>query len=249
MIAAPTGIAAMNAQGVTINSLFQIRPGYFLRGQQHIDLAIYDPQTILTNLNYSASKTEVLRNLEVLIIDEVSMVRSDQVDLMHQILQKVRKNHQPFGGVQVVFLGDLFQLPPVVTSGVLKYYEQVYQSPYFFQAAVLCENPLLKIEFTEIFRQSDQSFINILNNIRYNQSTASTLEILNRRYCQVNNQKDLIPFITITSHLEKAAQINHQHLSTLPGPAVVMEAEIAGNVNPDNFPVDEKLILKKEHKS
>lgn len=244
LIVAPTGIAAVNAKGVTINSLFQIRPGYFLKDQQDPQLNIYDPNTILSNLNYSVSKKALFQKLELLVIDEASMVRSDQVDIMNQILQKERRDDRPFGGVQIVFIGDLFQLPPVVKSDVLKTFKQLYPSPYFFQANVLKKNPLLKIEFTEIFRQSDPVFIGILNSIRNNSMNQSTLAILNSRYYEGKIPEGSEPFITITSHVENAAQINQAYLEALPGLESVMEAEINGEVSGEIFPVEKRLILK-----
>lgn len=244
VVTAPTGIAAVNARGVTLNSLFQMPPGYFLPGQHFPELSLFDPTAILSNLNYSSSKKEVFKRLDLLIVDEVSMVRSDQVDLINRILQKERRDNRPFGGVQVLATGDLFQLPPVVKPEVWKHFQKFYLSPYFFHAKVIQEFPFLKIEFTEVFRQNDPTFVNLLNDIRNNQISQATLKMLNNRYFNGHVPPTLRQAITITSHLEHAARINQQNLAALPGPEYVMNAEIKGEANKDIFPVEERLVLK-----
>ncbi len=244
IITAPTGIAAVNAKGTTLHSIFQTPPGYYLPVQTNSSSDIYTPDSILSNLNYSASKTDMLRQLEVLVIDEVSMVRCDHLDLIDAILKKVRKNNRPFGDVQIVLIGDLFQLPPVIKNDILKQFEKFYSSPYFFYALAVQHNPLLKIEFAEVFRQTDSRFISILNGIREGQVSEEMLTELNKRYFPTVTPNTVAKRVFITSHNAEANQINQNQMSLLPGKEYRLEGVIKGNFKEQNLPVDRDLIVK-----
>ncbi len=243
VVAAPTGIAAIHAEGTTLNALFQVPPGLYLPGIPNV-IEIYDPTNVVEGLNYSPVKKNLLRQLEVLIVDEVSMVRCDQVDLMDQILRKVRRSNLPFGGIQVVFIGDPFQLPPVIKKEAFNRFNQVYSSPYFFEANVLKQNPLIQIEFTKIFRQLDAAFIDVLNSVRDNTVNEKTLAILNQRYTPNFAPAPNEEFITITSHNAEANEINIRRLDDLPGSEYSFDAEIKGDFPEYLFPIDKTLRLK-----
>ena len=184
-IVAPTGIAALNAGGVTIHSLFQLPFAAFiptsnstLNHSQNIRLE--DQNTLRRHFKMSGLKKSVLRNLELLIIDEVSMLRPDLLDAMDFMLQTVRKISQPFGGIQVLYIGDLLQLPPVIKNDEWAVLRNFYEGKFFFHSHVVRRQPPLYIELTKIYRQTDAVFISILNNLRNNQISNEDVKALNQ---------------------------------------------------------------------
>src|SRR5580765_6213194 len=183
-VVAPTGVAAINAGGVTIHSLFQIPPGIYLPSQRSLEDFngnIYNNHTLFKQMRMSADKKELLRELNLLIIDEVSMVRADLLDAIDTVLRHVRRQPLiPFGGVQLLYIGDLFQLPPVAINNEWQLLKDSYRSPFFFDAHVIQQSPPLYIELKKIYRQSDDTFINILNNIRNNCCTETDLTHLHK---------------------------------------------------------------------
>jgi ATP-dependent DNA helicase PIF1 len=241
LILASTGIAAINAGGITINSLFQLPPGTYLPENAGQLSNVYKISTLLENINYSQAKHKLLRNVELIFIDEVSMLRSDQVAVMDAILKKERNNSLPFGGVQIVFIGDLYQLPPVLPNDLVALYTQYYSSEFFFDSDVIRGNPLLQIELSNIHRQSDQNFIDILNRIRTNESTSTDLIELNKR---VTDQTDERYLTHITSHIEDAALINSRKLSSLPGETRQYESVVIGDFKESNGSAEKLLTLK-----
>ncbi len=248
-IVAPTGVAAINAGGVTIHSFFQIPPGLFLLGARHewgaSGQSIQTAQSLTRNLKLSQPKREILQELELLIIDEVSMVRADTLDAIDTVLRFVRRQpHKPFGGVQVLFIGDLFQLPPVVNDSDWTLLKEHYSSPFFFDAQVISQSPLVYLELQKIYRQSDNHFIGLLNAVRNNVADYDDLETLNQYYAP--NFKPPIEdfYITLTTHNAKADLINNRALSELPGPLVNFHALIEGEFPEKGFPADERLSLK-----
>jgi hypothetical protein len=246
-VVAPTGVAAMNAKGTTINSFFQLPPGSFFPGDislENLQSGILSIQSMVSDLSYTRDKTNLFNELELLVIDEVSMVRCDLLDVIDAILRSVRKNTMPFGGVQLLLIGDLYQLPPVTKREDWAFLSRAYPSPYFFDALVVRRNPLLQIELTTVFRQTEPEFINILNDIRNNQISESSLNLLNKRYDpQFSSTDDLNPII-ITSHNAEANTINKEKLDELTGEEYTFEGEVSGEFRDLGLQAEQTLKLK-----
>lgn len=246
-VVAPTGVAAMNAKGTTINSFFQLPPGSFFPGDislENLQAGILSIQSMVSDLSYTRDKMNLFNELELLVIDEVSMVRCDLLDVIDAILRSVRKNTMPFGGVQLLLIGDLYQLPPVTKREDWAFLSKAYPSPYFFDALVIRRNPLLQIELTTVFRQTEPEFINILNDIRNNQISESSLNLLNKRYDpQFSSTDDLNPII-ITSHNAEANTINKEKLDELTGEEYTFEGEISGEFRDLGLQAEQSLKLK-----
>lgn len=245
-VAAPTGVAAINAGGVTLHSLFQLPFGVYLplhhTPGSSSSVQITTRSTLFKNLHLGKSKRDLIQELELLIIDEVSMVRSDMLDAIDVILKAVRRNQRPFGGVQLLLIGDLFQLSPVAKSDEWKILQEYYQSPYFFDAKVILENPPLCIELTKIYRQNEQVFIDLLNNVRNNVATTQDLELLNSR---LNPKEKTEGFITLTTHNDRANSINASELVKLPGESFEFHAHIENEFSDRSYPTDSVLTLKR----
>ncbi|MHA4896509.1 ATP-dependent DNA helicase [Pedobacter sp. PWIIR3] len=246
-VVAPTGVAAMNAKGTTINSFFQLPQGSFFPGDIsliNLQSGILSIQSMVSDLSYSREKTALFTELELLVIDEISMVRSDLLDVIDTILRAVRRNNYPFGGVQLLLIGDLFQLPPVTKREEWAFMRTAYASPYFFDAHVIHRNPLLQIELTKMFRQTEPEFIKILNDIRNNQIDQAGLTLLNQRYNPMfRATEDLNPII-ITSHNAEANTINKSKLDELNGEEYTFEAEVSGEFRDLNLQAEQSLKLK-----
>ncbi len=248
-VIAPTGVAAINAGGVTAHSFFQLPFGVYLPTRQAVyaegNTEVVNEPMLLKNIRFSASKRELLRELELLVIDEISMVRADMLDAIDAILRSYRRMPDvPFGGVQVLYIGDMYQLPPVAQRGEWNLLQEYYKSPFFFDALVLQQSPPVYIELQKIYRQSDSHFIHILNNIRNNAVTRDDLDELHQHYNpQFVPQRDE-NYITLTSHNAKADAINRRELQNLPGRTYKFEGEIKGDFSDKAFPVDQTLQLK-----
>ena len=250
IIAAPTGIAAINAGGVTIHSLFQLPFGAFIPSRDasiafNENIKINTPNTIFKGFQINASKRKLLQELELLIIDEVSMLRADLLDAIDTVLKSIRKkNHLPFGGVQVLFIGDLLQLPPVVKDEEWRYLKSYYKSAFFFDAHVLTQNKPLYIELDKIYRQADDTFISILNNLRSNQVTQKDIETLNSYY-RPDFKSDINEnYIHLTTHNSKADNLNRESLKSLSGKSYFFKAETTGDFNEFAYPVEDNMELK-----
>jgi ATP-dependent DNA helicase PIF1 len=247
IVVAPTGVAAMNAKGTTINSLFQLPPGSFFPGDinlQTLQSGIVSIQSLVSELSYSRDKLTLFNELELLVIDEVSMVRCDLLDVIDAILRSVRKNNSPFGGVQLLLIGDLYQLPPVTKREEWSFLRNAYPSPYFFDALVIRKNPLLQVELTQVFRQTEPEFINILNDIRNNQISEQSLALLNKRFQpDFTATEDLNPII-ITSHNVEANTINKKKLDELVGMEYTFEGEVSGEFRELGLQAEQNLKLK-----
>lgn len=248
VVVAPTGIAALNASGVTIHSMFQLPFGGFIpdnSAPQFSDSVKFESKsTLVRHFRMSGLKKAVIKNMELLIIDEVSMLRADLLDAMDFMMQSVRKKRIPFGGVQVLFIGDLLQLPPVIRDEEWKTLKQYYKGKFFFHSQVIQQNPPLYIELSKIFRQTDDVFISILNNLRNNRISNQDIQNLNQ-YVQPNfDLKANKGYITLTTHNAKADAMNAQALSDLEGKQTTYAPEIVGDFPDKIFPVDEKLVLK-----
>ncbi|QNK64413.1 AAA family ATPase [Pedobacter sp. PAMC26386] len=247
VVVAPTGVAAMNAKGTTINSFFQLPSGSFYPGEiglEDLQSGIISIQSMVSDLSYSKEKTTLFNELELLIIDEISMVRCDLMDMIDAILRAVRKSNTPFGGVQLLLIGDLYQLPPVVKREEWAFLGRVYASPYFFEGHVIRRNPLLQIELTTVFRQTEPEFVSILNSIRNNQINEKDLALLNKRYDpQFLSTEDLNPII-ITSHNAEANAINKAKLDEIAGDEYTFTGETSGEFRDAGIQAEQILKLK-----
>ncbi|WP_442592187.1 ATP-dependent DNA helicase [Pedobacter sp. AW31-3R] len=247
VVVAPTGVAAMNAKGTTINSFFQLPTGSFFPGDislENLQSGIMSIQSMVSELSYNREKINLMQELELLIIDEVSMVRCDLMDVIDAVLRSVRKNTLPFGGVQLLLIGDLYQLPPVTKREDWAFLSRAYLSPYFFDGHVIRNNPLLQIELTRVFRQTEPEFINILNSIRNNQISTHDLSVLNKRYEPEYIPAEGLNPIVITSHNAEANAINQAKLDELPGTAFTFDGEISGEFRDTGIQAEQSLKLK-----
>lgn len=250
VILAPTGIAALNAGGVTIHSQFLLPFGSYVPEQQlPADIppygAFHDRGTLTRRHPLNALRRNVLRDVDLLIIDEVSMLRADLLDAIDFRMRSVRQRWgQPFGGAQVLMIGDLFQLPPVVKDDEWNVLRRWYGSMHFFEARVLKESGYAHIELDKIFRQQDDHFIRILNNLRDDRVTAEDVAALNVHYRPQIDPKDTEGVITLTTHNRTADELNQRALDQLPGQLHRFEANIEGDFPESMFPVLRELVLK-----
>lgn len=225
-VAAPTGIAALNVGGMTIHSFFKFPPD------------VIDPKKV--NVDYKTR--EILRNIDAIIIDEVSMIRVDLMEGINVKLQIARRSDEPFGGVQMIMFGDLYQLPPVVTDGQLhRYFNHTYGGIYFFNAPVVEKTNLKIYELGTIFRQKDPEFRAVLNAIRNGDGSPETLSKLNTRTA-VEMPED--GFVTLAGTNQTVSRINHLKLDALPGETKTYVAEIWGDIKESSFPTEKHLKLK-----
>jgi len=247
-VVAPTGVAAINAGGVTMHSFFQLPPSPFIpevKGFRNGDTETVNKNSLLSKLRMTTEKKKVLQELELLIIDEISMVRCDTLDAVDTILRHIRRRyHERFGGVQVLFIGDMFQLPPVIKEQEWGFLKDFYKSQYFFDSHVLQEEPPLYIEFDKIYRQSEEKFIHVLNQVRNNELDEGGRMLLERSFSPNFNRSNDDGYIILTTHNEKARFKNENELNKLTTPLFYYQAEIEGDF-PDNiFPAEEQLRLK-----
>lgn len=227
VVLAPTGIAALNVKGQTIHSFFNLPP------------KLVQP----SELHFMKYKTKLMKAIEIIIIDEISMVRADILDHIDYLMRRYKNSPLPFGGARLVAFGDLFQLPPVVSTPVERqYFSEVYETPYFFSALVFKQAGLKMIELRDIFRQTDQSFINLLEVIRYNQLEYEDLEFLNTRCVPLTEEDDT--FITLSSTNAIADTMNQKKLAEIAYPAITFKAELSGQFAPHYNPVDPLITLK-----
>jgi uncharacterized protein YpbB len=248
VVVAPTGIAALNAGGVTIHSMFQLPFGGFIpeNSSPHFDqYSKFETKTTLRrNFKMSGLKKTVIKNMELLIIDEVSMLRPDILDAIDCVLQSVRKKSQPFGGVQALFIGDLLQLPPVIKDDEWRTLRIYYSGKFFFHSQFVQQNPPLYVELSKIFRQTDEKFISVLNNLRNNRITAKDMSILNEFVKPNFDLKANKGYITLTTHNAKADNMNAQALQDLEGELFSYQATIVDDFPEKIFPVEQNLLLK-----
>lgn len=242
IVVAPTGIAAINAGGVTIHSMFGLPLRTFIPTTDRIDSHLGNNiADLMQHFKYRKDKLKLLREIEIIIIDEVSMLRADVLDMMDFSLRFVRRNQQKFGGVQMLFIGDLYQLPPVVRDE--HFLGQYYKSPFFFESYALKEMPLITLELTTVYRQTDEKFLDILNDIRDGAVGDIDFETLNERYIPDFEPKDEA-YVYLTSHNRMADEINQKKIAELKGKAYHYHADIIGNFNENQYPNEELLQLK-----
>lgn len=235
-VVAPTGVAAINAGGVTIHSFFQLPFDPYLPDVKELVTEYQMPERYKA---LSKNKQNIIRTLELLIIDEVSMVRADLLDAIDMTLRRVRRSSRPFGGVQLLLIGDVHQLSPVVTEAERPYMERVYPSPYFFASKALQQINFVTIELTKVYRQQDAAFVDLLNHVRDNNIDSATLAALNARVG--TSQKDAI---TLTTHNRQADAINRRHMDALHGEQRTFEAIVKGNYPDKALPCDQRLEVK-----
>ncbi|WP_199121529.1 HRDC domain-containing protein [Pedobacter sp. ASV28] len=236
-VVAPTAVAAINAGGVTIHSFFQAPFGPI-------------PPTSSTHIfqefsgkSFGPDKTKLIKCLDLLIIDEISMVRADTLDYIDRVLRFLKGNSLPFGGVQLLMIGDLYQLPPVFQND-WHFLGRFYKGPYFFDSLVFKTYPLLTFELTTVHRQSDPTFIDILNEIRNGAISPPLLEKLNQQYQPVSEMAELAEHVTLTTHNPLVKKINQERLEQLPGETYTFKAKVSGDFPKEAYPTEEELVLK-----
>lgn len=247
VILAFTGVAAINAGGQTINSFFKIPFGPFIPDDKRLRTVANqndtDRSTIYNHFQYNAEKLEIIRGLELLIIDEVSMVRCDLLDVIDRLLRVFRKKeNEAFGGVQVILIGDTFQLPPIDKEWHLL--ESFYSSPFFFNSKVIENNKPIYIELKKIYRQNEQEFIDLLNRIRINQVTNAELGLLNSKYKPTFVPAENLNYITLATHNRIVDSTNLTKLEELKTDLKLFEATITDNFPESIMPTDKVLQLK-----
>ncbi|MBC8756949.1 HRDC domain-containing protein [Kordia sp. YSTF-M3] len=236
VVVAPTGVAAINAKGVTIHSFFQ------LPFEPFIPNATTKNTTI--QRKFSKTKINIIRSLDLVIIDEISMVRADVLDGIDEVLRRYKDRTQPFGGVQLLLIGDLQQLSPVVRPNEWQLLKNYYQTAYFFSSIAYQKANVLSIELKQIYRQQNQAFIAILNEIRNDKLSSASAEILNKQYQPDFNPKKEDGYITLTTHNNRADAINQKELDNLDTKAEKYTANISGDFNEKTYPNSEHLVLK-----
>jgi len=249
VVVAPTGIAALNAGGVTIHSMFQLPfsafiPSYDEASKFTETVKFENKETLRRHFKMNNVKRNVIRNMELLIIDEVSMLRADLLDAIDFMMQTVRRNSKTFGGVQVLFIGDLLQLPPVIRDEEWRTLRNYYKGKFFFHSHAIQQNPPLYIELSKIYRQTDDTFISVLNNLRNNQITPQDIQVLNEYVKPDFDLKNNPGYITLTTHNAKADSINEQAINDLAGNEFAFQPFIVGDFPEKIFPVEENLKLK-----
>lgn len=238
IILAPTGIAAINAGGMTIHSFFQLPFAPYIPGTAFGGDAKY-------RFRFGKEKLNIMRSIDLLVIDEISMVRADLLDAIDDVLRRFRRNSKPFGGVQLLLIGDIQQLPPVAKNDEWQMLSEYYDSPYFFSSHALRETSFCTIEQKKVYRQSDAHFLSLLNAIRENRCTANDIKELNSRYIPGFNPNNDDGYIRLTTHNVQAQQINQRKLDELPTRSYKFKATIEGNFPDYSYPTELELELKK----
>jgi hypothetical protein len=249
-IVAPTGVAAINAGGVTIHSFFQLPLSPFIpetkgTGFTSASQEISNKHSLISRLRFNSEKKKVIQQLELLIIDEISMVRCDILDAIDTVLRHVRQRpSEIFGGVQVLFIGDMLQLPPVIKEDEWRLLSEYYSGQYFFDSKVLQEDPPVYIEFNKIYRQSDEQFIGLLNQVRNNELDEDGMKILESRFQPSFRRSKQDGYIILTTHNNKASEINTRELSNLAAQLFSYEAEVQDEFSDRAYPAEQILYLK-----
>ncbi|HEX2935548.1 MAG TPA: helix-turn-helix domain-containing protein [Bacteroidales bacterium] len=243
IVVAPTGVAAINAGGVTIHSFFQMPFGPILPNiiNPNIKNEDRDPSTIR---RFGREKLNIIRSLDLLVIDEISMVRADLLDGIDHVLRQYKNRNKPFGGVQLLMIGDLQQLAPVIKDDEWEILKPYYDTGFFFSSRALKQTDFVSIELKHIYRQSDQTFINLLNKVRENNMDADALTMLNKRYIPGVSLKEDEGYITLTTHNYQAQELNTAKLNKIPGKATVFTAKTEGTFPEYSYPTDFELALK-----
>ena len=236
VVVAPTGVAAINAKGVTIHSFFQMPFGPILPNQI--------TNTSNAQRKFSKTKIDIIKSLDLIIIDEISMVRADLLDGIDQVMRRYKNSHKVFGGAQVLMIGDLQQLAPVVKQNEWSLLQQHYKTVYFFSSKAYQEANVVSIELKHIYRQKNERFINILNEIRNDTLSTASAKTLNERYDPTFSPNKNEGYITLTTHNNRANLINDSELNKLKTKSYFFKADVSGKFNENSYPNDEKLALK-----
>ena len=242
VVVAPTGVAAINAGGMTIHSFFQLPFGPIVPDTGTVSKSL--PVTGLNAQKINKTKLKIMRSLDLLVIDEISMVRADLLDAVDAVLRKARRNKKAFGGVQLLMIGDIQQLAPVARPNEWELLQPYYKSVYFFDSNVLQNNPYICIELDHIYRQNDGDFIEILNQVRNNCLDMRNLDMLNSRYLPDFNPRDNDGYITLTTHNYQADDINEEKLKTIKSDMLTFKAMVQGIFPENAYPTKEVLELK-----
>ena len=238
VVLAPTGVAAINAGGSTIHSFFQLPLCPYLPDVKELVTEYQMPERYRS---LRKERVKIIRTLDLLIIDEISMVRADLLDAVDMTLRRYRRNNRPFGGVQLLMIGDAQQLSPVVKEDERQFMAQVYKSPYFFHSKALQKLDYVTIELQKVHRQKDRDFLEILNAVRENRVTRNVLDSLNSRVHAYDDDDT----IRLTTHNAQADSINQRKLEALPGEPVMFEAEVDGEFSENSYPAEYVISLKK----
>ncbi len=238
VVTAPTGVAAINAGGVTLHSFFQLPFGPNIPGSGG------QGEGSEGSFRFSRKKIQIMKNLDLLVIDEISMVRADVLDAVDAVLRRHRRNNKPFGGVQLLVIGDLYQLAPVARPEDWELLRPFYDSVYFFSSHALSETPMFTVELKRIYRQSDEHFIDLLNRVRDNRLENIHREALNRQFVENFTPKDQDGYITLTTHNRMADDINRTRLDRIEGRTHYLKAVIEGDFPEHSYPTFETLSLK-----
>ncbi len=241
VVTAPTGVAAINAAGVTIHSFFQVSFGPLVPDYQPTEIIDGVRQTKVNR--FSKEKINIIRSMDLLVIDEVSMVRADLLDAIDNTLRRFRNRNLPFGGVQLLMIGDLQQLSPVVKEDEWQLLRKYYETPYFFSSLALQKTDYVSIELQHVFRQKDKIFIDLLNKIRDNQLDNTVIDALKARY-KPDFNADNSGYIILTTHNYKAHQINDSRLDRIKAKSYTFDATVWGNFPEYTYPTDAKLTMK-----
>lgn len=236
IVVAPTGVAAINAEGMTIHSFFQLPFSPYVPGAK-----------VESKFDFSKEKRKIIASMDLLIIDEISMVRADLLDAIDSVLRRFREHNQPFGGVQLLMIGDLAQLTPVVTPEDERILKPYYDTPYFFGSKALQQIDYVTIQLSHVYRQQDASFIALLNEVRSGNPSAEALARLNSRVTQAKGQEPTANSqlaIRLTTHNNLANFYNESELQKLPGRAFTYRAEVKGTFPDYSYPTAEALVLK-----
>jgi len=242
VVVAPTGVAAINAGGVTIHSFFQMSFGPQI--PQNPDQPRAEPVLAAGIKRFSREKVNIMRSLDLLVIDEISMVRADILDEIDAVLRRYKNRYKPFGGVQLLMIGDLQQLAPVVKEDDWAILKPYYDTCFFFSSHALKRSKFIGIELNHIFRQSDQRFIDLLNKVRENRMDTATLQELNQRHIPGFNPEEKEGYITLTTHNYQSQQINESKLGKLSTKSHRFKAEVQGDFPEYSYPTDQELELK-----
>jgi hypothetical protein len=244
IVVAPTGVAAINAGGVTIHSFFQMHFGPHVPVNS-LKVSYESRATAFDRAQkFNREKIKIMRSLDLLVIDEISMVRADLLDSVDEVLRRFKDHNKPFGGVQLLMIGDLQQLPPIVKNDEWELLKPYYDTLFFFGSLALHKTRFVSIELKHIYRQKDEAFISLLNKVRDNKIDIQALETLNKRYIPGFEYNDDEGFITLTTHNYQSQSINETKLNKLRKPAHVFTASVEGDFPEYSYPTDYKLVLK-----
>jgi hypothetical protein len=243
IVVAPTGVAAINAGGVTIHSFFQMAFGPIIPNGP--ETKWNDEEKNPANIKrFSREKMNIIKSLDLLVIDEISMVRADLLDGIDQVLRRFKNRYKPFGGVQLLMIGDLQQLAPVIKDDEWEILKAYYDTGFFFSSRALRQTDFVSIELKHIYRQSDQVFIDLLNKVRENNIDAEALSLLNKRYIPGFSLNADEGYITLTTHNYQAQDLNSAKLNKLPGKPTIFTAKTEGTFPEYAYPTDFELALK-----